>query len=91
MYAGRDATSREMEAVKSEAEDLRQQLEAARSERQQTAESLASSQQAVTRLTDTLQGVTDARDRLEEQASAFRVTSYPNGAFPIPTHGLQAH
>ncbi|CAL5228018.1 g11080 [Coccomyxa viridis] len=70
---GKDATSKEMEKVNSEAEELRQQLEAARDERQQTAESLASSQQAVARLTDTLQGVSDARDRLEEQMDASRV------------------
>ena len=66
--------------MKSESEELRKQLEAARSERQQTADSLASSQQAVTRLTDTLQGVTEARDRLEEEGSAYKVRPYPNQA-----------
>ncbi len=75
LTAGKDATSRQIEAARAEAEEMRQQLEAARNERQATADSLASSQQAVARLTDTLQGVSDARDRMEEQIDTFRVSA----------------
>ena len=62
-----------MAEVRSESEELRKQVEAARDERQQTADSLSSSQQAVTRLTKTLQDVSDARDSLEQQIAASKV------------------
>ena len=64
-----------MAEVRSESEELRKQVEAARDERQQTADSLSSSQQAVTRLTQTLQDVSDARDSLEQQIAASKVHS----------------
>jgi len=74
-HAGRDAASKELAEVRSESEELRKQVEAARIERQQTADSLSSSQQAVTRLTETLQDVSDARDSLEQQIAALKVHS----------------
>ena len=72
-HAGRDAASKELAEVRSESEELREQVEAARNERQQIADSLFSSQQAVTRLTKTLQDVSDARDSLEQQIAASKV------------------
>ncbi len=72
-HAGRDAASKELAEVRSESEELRKQIEAARNERQQTADSLSSSQQAVTGLTETLQNVSDARDSLGQQIAASKV------------------
>ena len=76
LHAGRDAASRDLAEARGETEELRQQLESARSERQQTAEGLASSQEAVARLTSTLQAVSDARDRLEAQMASAKVPSW---------------